>query len=845
MTERRLLVDYGQRTFGDGMPELPTGTVTFLFTDLEGSTRLWEEHHELMRGALARHDEILRDAVEKHDGRVVKTTGDGLHAVFAVAPDAVVAALDAQRALIREEWMLPEPLKVRMGLHTGVAEVRAGDYYGTAVNHAARVAAAAHGGQIVASAATADLVRDDLSPEVALIDLGEHRLRDLGRPERIAAVTHPDLPAEFPALRSLDAYPGNLPVQRSSFVGRTEDLAGVRVALERSPVITLTGVGGVGKTRLAVQVAADVVAQFPDGAWFVDLGPVLDASYVAVAFSAALLLPERRQGTLEESIVAALREKRLLVVLDNCEHVIEAVADLVDTVVGSCPEVSVLATSREALDVEGEDTYEVRPLSMPASADAASGSMMDNDASRLFAERARSVKRRFALSPENAPVVGEICQRLDGIPLAIELAAARLKIMSPVEVLAHLDERFELLAGGRRNALERHQTLRGAIDWSYELLDPAEQLLFARLAVFAGGFTLGAVQAVAAGAGVQRRDVLTHLGSLVAKSMVVPDDTETGTRYRLLDTLRDYAWERLEELDDPTRVQAHHAVHFLALVENVAPTLKGPDDEAGIVRLAADQDNLRAALGWARDHDDPDTLVRLVLGLFLYWHHTDDYREIVLWTQAALVHVAVLPADVRAELLGCAGFGSVYTSRLDEAMTLYQASLQCSRDAGLPPSSLVLANLGIAALESNRPEEAIVHAEEALAAARATADPYWEANALVYLSLVCSLGRGGERGCSSADEALTRARRLGNRFLIERALLAGGIARVTSEPEVAIELLDECAQTRPHASYNLGNTYFFRGVAHLRLGNARKRRMRCEPHSHSCRRPAASSSWPL
>jgi class 3 adenylate cyclase len=342
------------------------GTVTFLFTDLVGSSRLWEEHPEVMKGALARHDVILRDAVEGHGGQVVKTTGDGLHAAFAVAPDALAAALDAQRRLTGEEWVLPEPLKVRMGLHTGVAEVRGGDYYGTAVNRAARVAAVAHGGQIVASAATADLVRDDLSPEVALLDLGEHRLRDLGRPERIAAVTHPDLPADFPALRSLDAYPGNLPVQRSSFVGRAEDLAGVRVALEGSPVITLTGVGGVGKTRLALQVAADVVARFPDGAWFVDLGPVLDAGYVAAALSASLLLPERRRGTLEESIVAGLREKRLLVVLDNCEHVIAAVADLVDTVVGSCPGVSVLATSREALGVEGEDTYEVRPLAMPA-----------------------------------------------------------------------------------------------------------------------------------------------------------------------------------------------------------------------------------------------------------------------------------------------------------------------------------------------------------------------------------------------------------------------------------------------------------------------------------------------
>jgi predicted ATPase/class 3 adenylate cyclase len=793
------------------------GTVTFLFTDLVGSSRLWEEHPEAMKGALARHDVILRDAVEGQGGRVVKTTGDGLHAAFAVAPDAVAAALDAQRRLTGEEWVLPEPLKVRMGLHTGVAEVREGDYYGTAVNRAARVAAVAHGGQIVASAATADLVRDDLSPEIALIDLGEHRLRDLGRPERITAVAHPDLPGNFPALRSLDAYPGNLPVQRSSFVGRAEDLAGVRAALAGSPVLTLTGVGGVGKTRLALQVAADVVARFRDGAWFVDLGPVLDAEYVAAALSASLVLPERRRDTLEESIVVALREKRLLVVLDNCEHVIEAVADLVDTVVGSCPGVSVLATSREALGVEGEDTYEVRPLVMPAGADAASGSMLDNDAIRLFAERARSVKRGFALSPENAPVVAEICQRLDGIPLAIELAVARLKMMAPAEVLAHLDERFELLAGGRRKVLERHQTLRGAIDWSYELLDPAERLLFARLAVFAGGFTLEAAQAVVAGEGVAPHDVLTQLGNLVAKSMVDTDDTEGGTRYRLLETLREYAGERLDELDDPSRVHARHALHFLAFVETVAPTLKGPDDAAGITRLAADQDNVRAALGWARDHDQPDTLVRLVLGLGLYWHNTLNYREISQWTQAALEHVGALPGDARAELLAYAAVGANYTNRFDDAMTLLQASLTCSRDAGLPPSPLALAYLGIAALVSNHPEDAIAHAEEALAAARAAADPYWEAYALQLLSRTCSHSGDGERGRSTADEALARARRLGNRHLIGSALLAAGFARVTSEPEVALELLEECAQLRPPAP-QAGALHRLRGIAHLRLG---------------------------
>lgn len=804
------------------MTELPTGTVTFLFTDLEGSTRLWEEHPDGMRDALARHDEILRVAVETHDGVVVKTTGDGLHAVFGIAPDAVAAALDGQRALSREPWVLSEPLRVRMGLHTGVAEVRDGDYFGTAVNRAARVTAAAHGGQIVASAATTDLVRDDLSPEIALVDLGEHRLRDLGRAERIVQLSHPDLQADFPPLRSLDAYPGNLPVQRTAFVGRAEDLATVRAALDDSPVVTLTGVGGVGKTRLALQVAADAVGRFPDGAWFVDLGPVLDANYVAGTFSASLLLPERRQGTLEESIVAALREKRLLVVLDNCEHVIDSVARLVDTVVETCPNVSVLVTSREALGVDGEDTYDVRPLAMPRpTADGDPAWLMDNDAIRLFAERAHSVKRGFSLSPDNAAVVAEICRRLDGIPLAIELAAARLKMMSPAEVLARLDERFQLLGGGRRTVLERHQTLRGAMDWSYALLEPTEQLLFARLSVFAGGFTLDAAEAVAAADDVEDGMVLALLGSLVAKSMVVTDDTVTGTRYRLLETLREYATERLDELDDRSRVQARHAAHFLAVVEAIAPALKGPDYDTQVVRLGADHDNVRAALSWARDHGDADTFVRLVHGLFIYWNLMMNYREISYWSQAALEHADSHPAEVRAELLGFAGMGANYCNRFDEAMALYEASLACSRDAGLPPWSYALANLGIAALESNRPEEAIARCEEALEAARQAGDTYMETFVLGNLSLACSLGGDEDRGRAFADEGLALARRLGHASLIGGALLGAGIARVSSEPDVAIELLEESARTSSHST-NLGNTAFFGGIAHLRLGQRRQ-----------------------
>jgi predicted ATPase/class 3 adenylate cyclase len=801
------------------MPELPTGTVTFLFTDVEGSTRLWEEHPEAMRAALARHDEILRDAVEKRDGHVVKTTGDGLHAVFALAPDAVTAALDAQRVLVSEGWILPEPLKVRMGLHTGGAELRGGDYYGPAVNRAARVSAAAHGGQIVASATTADLVRDDVPAEVGFVDLGEHRLRDLGRSARIVQLTHPDLPSEFPPLRSLDAFPGNLPVQRSAFIGRHDDLVEVRAALDDSPVVTLTGVGGVGKTRLALQVAADMVTCFPDGAWFVDLGPVLEAGFVAATVSTALTLPERRQGSLEDSIVAALRSKHLLVVLDNCEQVVDIVADLVDTLVESCPEVSVLATSREALGVVGEATYEVRPFATPPTmAGTGDDGLLDNDAIRLFAERARAAKRGFALTGDEAPVVAEICRRLDGIPLAIELAAARVQVMTPAEILARLDERFQLLAGGRRTVLERHHTLRGAIDWSYALLQPVEQLVFARLAVFAGGFTLDAAEAIAVGGEVEPHDVLTHLASLVAKSMAVTDVTDAGTRYRLLDTLREYAWERLGEIDAPARVHARHADHYLALVETAADQLKGPDGDEWCFRLDAEQDNLRAALGWARDHDQPGTLIELVQGLEVYWYTKGLLRELYEWNRSAIEQATNVATEVKAVLLAFAGHGANGVGLVEASIELCRASVQCSRDAGQPPIPIALDFLGIAAMESNHPEEGIAYCEEALDAARKHGDRWEELHALHFLALNCSLCGEPERGRILADEALAGARRLGNGYLVAQTLFDAGLARAHTEPEVAVRLLEEAdVASRIRNPNRLGQAAFFRGIAHLRL----------------------------
>ncbi len=406
------------------MAQAPTGTVTFLFTDLESSTRLWEEHPEEMRAALARHDAILRDAVEMHDGHVVKTTGDGLHAAFALAHDALVAALDAQRALVAEDWTLPEALRVRMGLHTGEAELREGDYFGPAVNRAARVSAAAHGGQIVASGTTADLVRDGLAPDVELVDLGEHRLRDLGRSERIVQVVHPDLPAEFPPLRSLEAHPGNLPIQLTSFVGRDDDVARIVAMLDDASLVTLIGTGGVGKTRLAIQVAAEVVPRFGDGAWFCELAPADDGDSMAQVVAATLGCVQRPGLSMVESIVEYLKVRELLLVLDNCEHLLDEAGALAEATLAACPSVTVLATSREALEVDGERVVRVRSLGAPEPS-ATREQLLESAAVRLFGDRASDAGATGDWSEAQWSAVGEICRRVDGIPLAIELAAAQ------------------------------------------------------------------------------------------------------------------------------------------------------------------------------------------------------------------------------------------------------------------------------------------------------------------------------------------------------------------------------------------------------------------------------------
>jgi predicted ATPase/class 3 adenylate cyclase len=602
------------------MAGLPTGTVTFLFTDLEGSTRLWEEHPEAMRDALGRHDAILREAVESHRGAVVSEMGDGMAAAFASAGDAVVAGLDAQLGLGACEWGETGPLRARMGLHAGAAELRPdGQYVNQPLNRCARLMAIANGGQVVVSETVESLVRGALPPEVGLLDLGEHRLRDLARPIGVFQVTHPQLGRDFPPLRSLDGLPGNLPAQVTSFVGRVDEIAAVAEALREARLVTLTGVGGVGKTRLAIQAAAEVLPAYPDGAWLCELAAAGDPDAMVQVVAASLGVQSYPGVPLDMRVREFLRDRRVLVLLDNCEHLLDAMSRLAEGVMRECPEVRILATSREPLDIGGERVVRVR--SLPMRDPVTGGDEGDGgDAVRLFVERASSAEPDFGVDDTNARIVGDICRRMDGIPLAIELAAARVVAMSPAEILGLLDERFRLLTGGRRTAVERHQTLRATVDWSYSLLSPTEQIVFARLGVFPASFDAAAARAVASGEGIEVWDALDALTGLVKKSMVTTRAGGSGaTRYQLLETMRQYARERLDESGDADRCRRAHAAHYEGLVEEHSQAmLTGQQllQMRGALRL--ELDNLRAAVTWALDSDAPgdgDVALRIAAAL--------------------------------------------------------------------------------------------------------------------------------------------------------------------------------------------------------------------------------------
>jgi len=703
--------------------DLPAGVVTFLMTDIEGSTRLWDEAPEAMRAALVRHDDIVCAAIGEHEGFLIKARGEGdsTFSVFARATDAVVAACGLQAALTSEPWPHGAPLRVRIAVHTGEADRGVDDYYGTAVNRCARLRSIAHGGQVLVSESTTGLVRESLPEEVTLRDLGFQRLRDLAEPERVSQLHHPLLPSDFPALRTIDLVANNLPYQVSTFIGRDAEMTKVRELLRETRLLTLTGAGGVGKTRLALQAAAEMLYEYPDGVWLVELAALSDGGLVLQTLAATLGVREEPGRPLAETLTSWLRSKRLLLLLDNCEHLVDATAGLAESLLLQCPGLRIVATSRETLRTEGEAVWRVPSLSVPhrtPGTEPQPEQLTQYAAVRLFIDRATRVSPAFKMTNENAPSVAEICSRLEGVPLAIELAAARTSILSPVQIEERLDERFRLLTGGRRTALPRQQTLEATVRWSYDLLPQAEKRLFARLSVFAGGFTLEAAEAVCSGAGTDASDVAELLGELASKSLVIPG---TG-RYWMLETLRAYGRQRLEESGETEARRQCHASHFLGFAEEARTQMTGAGQAHSLRRLDREGENLRAALAWGLTHDVATSL-RLAVALQQFWVLRGHWAEGREWVTQSLARAQDVSPEDRAQGLYVAGVLAVVQYDQVQAEPLLRDALAMARQCGHRRTEAnALNTLGNLAANSGRYEEAKGLYEDSLAIRRELAD---------------------------------------------------------------------------------------------------------------------------
>jgi predicted ATPase/class 3 adenylate cyclase len=709
----------------------PSTVTTFLFTDIEGSSRLWEQEPGRMPHALARHDALARRTVERHRGTVVKMTGDGLYAAFEDPLDAVGATIELQQVLDDPAATEGIALRVRCGMHAGVVERRDNDYFGSSVNRAARIMGTAHGGQVVLSQTVADLVRDRLPGDVSLRDLGSVRLRDLANPERVYQIVHPRLRQDFPALRSLEATPNNLPPQATTFVGREREVADVSEALHATRLLTLVGAGGIGKTRLSLQVAADLLDESPDGVWFVELAPLTDAHLVPQAVASALGVKEETGRPVTEALVEHVVDRQLLLVLDNCEHLVEACATLADRLLRAGPRLRILASSRQPLRVSGEATFQVPALGVPAPQDRiAADAMPRYPAVQLFVDRATSARPAFRLTDHNAGAVAAICRHLDGIPLAIELAAARMRALSVENIADRLSDRFHLLTGGNRTALPRQQTLRALIDWSHDLLDEQERILFRRLAVFAGGWTLDAAEAVGAGDGLRQGDVLDRLTDLVDKSLVTLNP-EAG-RYELLETIRQYAEERLDAAGEGGAVRTRHLAHYLAMAEAAKTKLVGPEQAEWLARLDLDRENLLAAHAWCDRAEGGATLgLRLVNAIKEYWFRRGLLRLGKRATQEALSRPGAQARD------------------LPRSLALFGVGQLCA----------ILGEYG----------EAVGHLEESLAIARELGDRYRVAATLQPLGLA-AVGQGDlARGRGYFEEALALAQEVGDAHQVASA----------------------------------------------------------------------------
>jgi len=625
------------------MTSNPTGTVTFLFTDIEGSTKMARENPETWETLRSRHDQILRTAIESNNGYVFQVIGDAFCGAFHTAGEALSASIKAQMNLNHENWEAA-PIKVRMGIHTGKADIQKnGEYHGyLTLSQVQRLMSAGHGGQVLISFATQELIRSEMPEGITLRDMGERRLKDMVHPEHIYQLVIANLPSDFPPIKTLDVTRHNLPAQMTSFIGREKELAEINQALNEHRLVTLTGPGGAGKTRLSLQVGTACLNQFSDGVWLAELAPVTDPTLIPQTLFAIFNLRESSHRSAQEILIEHLRAKNILLVLDNCEHLVEACAQISESLLQACSKLKILASSREALGIAGEVAYRVPSLNTPDPADLPALDELEKvDAMRLFIERAATAKPGFTLTKDNASFLAQICSRLDGIPLAIELAAARIKVLTLEQITVRLDDRFRLLTGGSRTALPRQQTLRAMIDWSYSLLSEQEQTLFRRLAVFVGGWTLEAAESVCS----EERgefDVLDLLTRLVDKSLVFTEESTGEIRYHRLETIRQYSREKFFETDEVETLRDRHLDFFVQFAELVDENLKGSDQIIWQNRMSEEQDNLRAALEWGLNRN-PDSALRIAGAANLFWTAGGYSAEGFRWTQKALEQVEKTP----------------------------------------------------------------------------------------------------------------------------------------------------------------------------------------------------------
>lgn len=775
------------------MPRLPTGTVTFLFTDIEGSTRLLEQLGDRYAEVLGDHRRLLRAAFQGNGGQEVDSQGDAFFVAFSRAKDALSAAVAGQRAVKTHLWPEGAVVHVRMGLNTGEPLSAETGYIGIDVHRAARICAAGHGGQIVISQATRDLVEDDLPAGLSLRDLGDHRLKDLARRQHLFQVVASDLPIDFPPLKSLDTLLNNLPIQLTSFIGRAREMAEIRHLLTTTRLLTLTGTGGSGKTRLAIQVAANHLEEFPDGVWWIELAPLSDPALVPQVVASTLSVSEQPGRSFTDTLLDNMRSKNLLLLLDNCEHLLSACADLGDAMLRGCRDVRILATSREGLGMAGETLYPVPSLSLPDPRTALAETLAQYEAVRLFTERARAVLPSFEVTNRNAQAVAHLCQRLDGIPLAIELAASRVNVLPVEEMATRLDDRFRLLTGGSRTALPRHQTLRAAMDWSYDLLSEAERTMLRRLSVFAGGWAVQAAETVCSGQGVGVADVLDLLTRLVNKSLVVAEEHNGKGRYRLLETVRQYSWDRLFESGEAELVRKRHREHFLTLVEEAEPHLKGSEQVNWLNRLEVEHDNLRAAMEWLLGARDIEGALRLAGALSRFWTIRGYFREGRDSIERALLGTGGT-SSVRAKALNALGHLAYRQDDYGRAKVSYEESLARYRElgdkVGIAGSLMGLANL-LRDVEGEHIRARALY-EESLALYRELGDIWGAARVLGNMGFGAQYEGDYGRATALLQESLVLDQRLGNRFGIAFATEhLGGVAAAQGDLGRATQLLEE------------------------------------------------------